>query len=55
MKMFGVSHSTRYEYESPVVHAHHIAHLAPRPLQFQRVSGTTALVGSKSNQPKPGM
>jgi transglutaminase-like putative cysteine protease len=39
MRMFSVSHSTRYEYESPVVHAHHIAHLAPRPLQFQRVSG----------------
>jgi len=39
MKMFGVSHTTRYEYESPVVHAHHNVHLAPRPLQFQRVSG----------------
>jgi transglutaminase-like putative cysteine protease len=37
--MFGVSHRTSYQYESPVVHAHHVAHLAPRPLPFQRVSG----------------
>src|SRR6185436_15708585 len=31
-------------YESPVVHAHHSAHLAPRVLQFQRVSGHTLTI-----------
>ncbi|HEY2409701.1 MAG TPA: transglutaminase family protein [Polyangiaceae bacterium] len=41
MKTLSVRHTTRYEYESPVVHAHHAAHLAPRVLQFQRVSGHT--------------
>jgi transglutaminase-like putative cysteine protease len=39
MRMFSVRHATRYEYESAVVHAHHMAHLAPRVLSFQRVSG----------------
>lgn len=36
-KRYRVRHTTRYEYEVPVVHAHHYAHLEPRPLPTQRV------------------
>jgi len=34
---YRVVHKTTYEYESPVLHAHHLAHLKPRSLGYQRV------------------
>jgi transglutaminase-like putative cysteine protease len=34
---YQLSHVTRYEYETPVVHAHHLAHLRPRELPWQQV------------------
>jgi len=34
---YHVRHSTRYEYEVPVMHAHHFVHLRPRPLAHQTV------------------
>jgi transglutaminase-like putative cysteine protease len=36
-RTYRVRHTTCYEYEVPVVHAHHYAHLEPRPLGSQRV------------------
>lgn len=37
MRRYRVSHTTRYEYESPVLHATHAMHLEPRTLHHQRV------------------
>ena len=37
MRRYRVTHTTRYEYESPVLHATHSAHLEPRSLGHQRV------------------
>ncbi len=37
MKTYKVTHLTRYEYEFPVLHAQHVAHLRPRGLARQRV------------------
>ena len=37
MTTYSVKHSTRYEYELPVLHAHHLAHLRPRSLENQHV------------------
>lgn len=37
MRRYRVSHTTRYEYESPVLHATHAMHLEPRSLLHQRV------------------
>lgn len=37
MKRFRVTHTTRYDYESPVLHATHALHLEPRSLAHQRV------------------
>ncbi len=37
MKRYRVTHTTRYEYESPVLHATHALHLEPRSLPHQRV------------------
>jgi transglutaminase-like putative cysteine protease len=37
VRRYRVSHTTRYEYESPVLHATHAMHLEPRNLGHQRV------------------
>lgn len=37
MKRFRVTHTTRYDYETPVLHATHALHLEPRSLAHQRV------------------
>jgi transglutaminase-like putative cysteine protease len=37
LSTYKVKHSTRYEYESPVLHAHHWAHLRPRSCPNQDV------------------
>ena len=37
MRRYRVTHITRYEYESPVLHATHALHLEPRGLSHQRV------------------
>ncbi len=37
MTTYAIRHSTRYEYELPVLHAHHRACLRPRALENQRV------------------
>src|SRR6188508_1328613 len=37
MRRYRVVHTTRYEYESPVMHATHALHLEPRGLPHQRV------------------
>ena len=37
MRRYRVSHTTRSEYESPVLHATHACHLEPRGLSHQRV------------------
>ena len=37
MNRYRVTHITRYEYEAPVVHAHHLAYLRPRELQGQEL------------------
>lgn len=37
MRRYRVTHTTRYEYESPVLHATHALHLEPRSLGRQRV------------------
>ncbi len=37
MRRYRLQHTTRYEYEGPVLHATHALHLEPRGLQHQRV------------------
>jgi transglutaminase-like putative cysteine protease len=37
VRRYRVRHTTRYEYESPVLHATHALHLEPRGLKHQRV------------------
>lgn len=37
MTTYSIRHTTRYEYESPVVHAHHVARLRPRRCEYQQV------------------
>lgn len=37
MRRYRVQHTTRYEYEAPVLHATHALHLEPRGLPHQRV------------------
>lgn len=37
MTTYVVQHTTRYEYDVPVVHAHHLARLRPRELDHQHV------------------
>lgn len=37
MTQYVLRHTTRYEYDLPVVHAHHLARLRPRQLSHQRV------------------
>lgn len=37
LSTYKVKHSTRYEYETPVLHAHHCAHLRPRSCPNQDV------------------
>jgi transglutaminase-like putative cysteine protease len=37
VRRYRISHTTRYEYESPVLHATHACHLEPRGLSHQRV------------------
>jgi transglutaminase-like putative cysteine protease len=34
---YRISHTTRYDYEAPVVHAHHLAYLRPRNMPRQRL------------------
>ncbi len=37
MTLYRFRHSTRYEYEAPVMHCHHLAHLSVLDLPYQRV------------------
>lgn len=37
MTTYQLRHTTRYEYEVPVLHAHHLAHFRPRQLENQQV------------------
>jgi transglutaminase-like putative cysteine protease len=37
VRRYRVTHTTRYEYESPVLHATHALHLEPRSISHQRV------------------
>lgn len=48
MTQYALRHTTRYEYDLPVVHAHHMARLRPRQLSHQRVVSSTLSV-------KPGV
>ncbi|MGC3982330.1 MAG: transglutaminase family protein [Steroidobacteraceae bacterium] len=34
---YQVRHETRYEYSAPVVHAHHLLHLSPREVPYQKI------------------
>lgn len=38
MTEYNIRHVTSYEYEVPVLHAHHLGHLRPRELTYQRVA-----------------
>ncbi len=40
MTLYRLRHLTRYEYEAPVVHAHHVARMRPRTSGWQRVENT---------------
>ncbi len=44
MTTYNLRHTTKYEYEVPVLHAHHLAHLRPRQLENQQVDSTELLV-----------
>lgn len=44
MTTYVLRHTTRYEYDLPVVHAHHIARLRPRQLSHQRVVSSELMV-----------
>lgn len=44
MNRFVVTHITRYEYETEVIHAHHMAHLRPRTLPWQHVDNVSLRV-----------
>ena len=44
MTNYIVRHTTRYEYDLPVVHAHHMARLRPRQLSHQRVISSELVV-----------
>lgn len=41
MTTYVIQHTTRYEYDVPVVHAHHLACLRPRELAHQSVRGAS--------------
>ncbi len=47
MRTYSVRHSTRYEYELPVMHAHHLTHLRPRALENQLVHASSVQVSPK--------
>ncbi len=42
--IFEVSHKTVYHYTAPVTQSHHLIHLAPRPVECQRVTRHTIIV-----------
>lgn len=44
MTTYVLRHTTRYEYDLPVVHAHHMARLRPRQLSHQRVTSSELMV-----------
>lgn len=44
MNHYEVTHVTRYEYEAPVLHSRHLAHLRPAGLNHQRVQGVTLTI-----------
>ncbi|MEN9581098.1 MAG: hypothetical protein RJA70_4107 [Pseudomonadota bacterium] len=44
MTSYKIRHTTRYDYEVPVLHAQHLAHLRPRVLPFQRVGSSEVRV-----------
>ena len=44
MNRYRVVHVTRYEYEAPVVHAHHLGHLRPRGLDGQKLMSSEVKV-----------
>jgi transglutaminase-like putative cysteine protease len=44
MTTYSLRHTTRYEYDLPVVHAHHLARLRPRPLNHQKVISSELVI-----------
>jgi transglutaminase-like putative cysteine protease len=44
MTTYSLRHTTRYEYDLPVVHAHHLARLRPRPLNHQKVVSSELVI-----------
>lgn len=44
MTTYALRHTTRYEYDLPVVHAHHLARLRPRQLAHQRVVSSDLVI-----------
>lgn len=44
MTTYVLRHTTRYEYDLPVVHAHHMARLRPRQLSHQRVTSSELVI-----------
>jgi transglutaminase-like putative cysteine protease len=49
MTTYTVRHTTRYEYEGPVSHAHHVARLRPRRTEYQQVLLSDIEVKPKAN------
>lgn len=43
MTLYRIVHRTTYEYEVPVIHAHHLGHLRPRTLGYQKVHASDVL------------
>ncbi len=54
MRRYRVSHTTRYEYESPVLHATHVLHLQPRSLAQQRVLESRVVVSPHEAELRSG-
>lgn len=54
MRRYRLSHTTRYEYESPVLHATHALHLEPRNLPHQRVLESRIKVSPESAEQQKG-
>jgi transglutaminase-like putative cysteine protease len=50
-----VSHTTRYEYELPVVHAHHLAHLRPRTLPHQALATSRLEISPEPEATRGGL
>ena len=50
MTRYRVLHRTSYEYEAPVLHAHHLAHLRPRSTDTQMVESTRVVAEPAPSQ-----